>query len=185
MAQIEDRNELNNTSKANTPLGPAGNGGLFYTPLICLGGLAAVGYSGGTHLPPLHGVTRSSRSLHLPSLLSILIPPTPWPGRAHRIAQKPAPLQAVFGGTAMKHELNIWVVGGDMRQAKLAQLLPWTATLSILTLWSKTALPARSLRRICLRPRRRTVSFCRCWCPQRAACSTPLYPKQIIPCPTY
>ena len=23
----------------------------------------------------------------------------------------------------MKHELNIWVVGGDMRQAKLAQLL--------------------------------------------------------------
>ena len=23
----------------------------------------------------------------------------------------------------MKHELNIWVVGGDLRQAKLAQLL--------------------------------------------------------------
>lgn len=27
------------------------------------------------------------------------------------------------GGLSMKHELNFWVIGGDMRQAKLAQLL--------------------------------------------------------------
>ena len=31
--------------------------------------------------------------------------------------------QYELGGFAMKHELNIWVVGGDLRQAKLAQLL--------------------------------------------------------------
>ena len=27
------------------------------------------------------------------------------------------------GGPAMRHELNFWVLGGDMRQGKLAQLL--------------------------------------------------------------
>lgn len=32
-------------------------------------------------------------------------------------------VQYDVGGFAMKHEMNIWVIGGDMRQAKLAQLL--------------------------------------------------------------
>lgn len=41
--------------------------------------------------------------------------PTPPP--PHRLTQNDV------GGFAMKHEMNVWVIGGDMRQAKLAQLL--------------------------------------------------------------
>lgn len=45
----------------------------------------------------------------------IRLAPTPMP--PHSLAQNDV------GGLAMKHELNFWVIGGDMRQAKLAQLL--------------------------------------------------------------
>ena len=39
------------------------------------------------------------------------------------MAQKPAAPLGGPGGVFMKHELNFWVVGGDMRQVKLAEEL--------------------------------------------------------------
>ena len=36
----------------------------------------------------------------------------------------------------MRHELNFWVVGGDMRQAKLAEQLSETATRYIPMPWT-------------------------------------------------
>lgn len=42
---------------------------------------------------------------------------TPHSAPPHSLVQNDA------GGFAMKHEMNLWVIGGDLRQAKLAQLL--------------------------------------------------------------